>query len=357
MSLFPSLCNFYNGQISTPLCSCPLACFGKSEKEEEREREREKKCPDEYTASQEDLLIGGSLSPSVVELRPNPSRRLNETVQIPRDGPRQQLLEWVGRMRSERERKRKAGPPPTVHAPSSHLNQSRKPGWPCLLWSLSSETSTFRIKMISSGPPPKTPQHTHTHTAPKSDWDSFFWQTLSVCISSPLLVLHVLSVSLSSKLKDWKDSPPLHLSRAKPRALGDHVLFLFLSQLCIQKTPAKRGTVLWPRRDDGRPQPPTPPTERSMLMERRDGGSRRVFLPFHFFSSDTARGHRRRDGGSFSLPPRSTIGLPATSPVIYDAVKSYTVFSVASTKGHRVVLDASIYPVCRAALTSKKRNN
>lgn len=32
----------------------------------------EKKCPDEYTASQGDLLIGGSLSPSVVELRPNP---------------------------------------------------------------------------------------------------------------------------------------------------------------------------------------------------------------------------------------------------------------------------------------------
>lgn len=320
-----------------------------------RKREREKKCPDEYTASQEDLLIGGSLSPSVVELRPNPSRRLNETVQIPRDGPRQQLLEWVGRMRSERERKRKAGPPPTVHAPSSHLNQSRKPGWPCLLWSLSSETSTFRIKMISSGPPPKTPP-THTHST--EVWLRFFF------LANPLR-LHFLSPPRAScaicfslfEVKRLKRLPPLHLNRAKPRALGDHVLFLFLSQLCIQKTPAKRGTVLWPRRDDGRPQPPTPPTERSMLMERRDGGSRRVFLPFHFFSSDTARGHRRRDGGSFSLPPRSTIGLPATSPVIYDAVKSYTVFSVASTKGHRVVLDASIYPVCRAALTSKKRNN
>lgn len=239
MSLFPSLCNFYNGQISTPLCSCPLACFGKSEKEEEREREREKKCPDEYTASQEDLLIGGSLSPSVVELRPNPSRRLNETVQIPRDGPRQQLLEWVGRMRSERERKRKAGPPPTVHAPSSHLNQSRKPGWPCLLWSLSSETSTFRIKMISSGPPPKTPQHTHTHTAPKSDWDSFFWQTLSVCISSPLLVLHVLSVSLSSKLKDWKDSPPSISTVLNRERSGIMCCFCFCPNSASKKRPQK----------------------------------------------------------------------------------------------------------------------
>lgn len=86
------LCNFYNGQISAALCSCPLAA---------QNQKREKKCPDEYTASQEDLLIGGSLSPSVVELRPNPSLRLNETVQIPHDGPRQQLLEWVGRMRSK----------------------------------------------------------------------------------------------------------------------------------------------------------------------------------------------------------------------------------------------------------------
>lgn len=68
------------------------------------------KCPDEYTASQEDLLIGASLSPSVVELGPNPSLRPNETVQIPRDGPRQQLLEGVGRMSGGEHR----GPPPAV---------------------------------------------------------------------------------------------------------------------------------------------------------------------------------------------------------------------------------------------------
>ena len=207
MSLFPSLCNFYNGQISTPLCSCPLPCFGKSEKEEEREREREKKCPDEYTASQEDLLIGGSLSPSVVELRPNPSRRLNETVQIPRDGPRQQLLEWVGRMRSERERKRKAGPPPTVHAPSSHLNQSWKPGLTMFVVITKLGDFHFQDKDDFQRPSSKNPPNTHTHTTEVWLRFFFFWQTLSVCISSPLLVLHVLSVSLSSKLKDWKDSP------------------------------------------------------------------------------------------------------------------------------------------------------
>lgn len=94
----PSLRNFYNRQISMPLCSCPLATWNAGKK---------KKCPDEYTASQEDLLIGGSLSPCVVELRTNPFPQLNETVQIPHDGPRQQLLEWVGRMRSERKRRGK----------------------------------------------------------------------------------------------------------------------------------------------------------------------------------------------------------------------------------------------------------
>lgn len=57
---------------------------------------------DEYTASREDLLIGGSLSPSVVELRPNPSLWLNETVKITHDGSRQHPLEWLGRMRSTR---------------------------------------------------------------------------------------------------------------------------------------------------------------------------------------------------------------------------------------------------------------
>lgn len=72
-----------------------------SRSEIRKESEEKKKSPVEYTASQEDLLIGGSLSPSVVELRPNPSLRLNETVEIPRDGPRQHLLEWVGRMRSK----------------------------------------------------------------------------------------------------------------------------------------------------------------------------------------------------------------------------------------------------------------
>lgn len=118
------LCNFYNRQISMPLRSCPLAAWNSGKKS----------CPDEYTASQEDLLIGGSLSPCVVELRTNPFPQLNETVQIPHDGPRQQLLEWVGRMRSERKRKGKhPRPPPTVHTPRSHLNQSRNPGWPCLL--------------------------------------------------------------------------------------------------------------------------------------------------------------------------------------------------------------------------------
>lgn len=236
MSLFPSLCNFYNGQISTPLCSCPLACFGKSEKEEEREREREKKCPDEYTASQEDLLIGGSLSPSVVELRPNPSRRLNETVQIPRDGPRQQLLEWVGRMRSERERKRKAGPPPTVHAPSSHLNQSRKPGWPCLLWSLSSETSTFRIKMISSGPPPKTPQHTHSTEV----WLRFFF------LANPLR-LHFLSPPRAScaicfslfEVKRLKRLPPSISTVLNRERSGIMCCFCFCPNSASKKRPQK----------------------------------------------------------------------------------------------------------------------
>lgn len=118
------LCNFYSGQIRTPLLrSCPLQLLGNSETR--REKKKKKMCPDEYTASHGDLLIGGSLSPSVVELRPNPSVPLNETVQIPHDGPRQQLLEWVERMRSKEESRGKhPRPPPTVHAPWSHLNQS-----------------------------------------------------------------------------------------------------------------------------------------------------------------------------------------------------------------------------------------
>lgn len=70
----PSLRNFYNRQISMPLCSCPLATWNAGKK---------KKCPDEYTASQEDLLIGGSLSPCVVELRTNPFPQLNETTNSP----------------------------------------------------------------------------------------------------------------------------------------------------------------------------------------------------------------------------------------------------------------------------------
>lgn len=179
----PSLRNFYNRQISMPLCSCPLATWNAGKK---------KKCPDEYTASQEDLLIGGSLSPCVVELRTNPFPQLNETVQIPHDGPRQQLLEWVGRMRSERKRKGKhPRPPPTVHTPWSHLNQSWNPSWPCLLWSLSPETSTFRIKMILTSPSP------NPHT--KADLESFFGKlSLSafsfLCLS---LTLTALSCSVS----------------------------------------------------------------------------------------------------------------------------------------------------------------
>lgn len=76
----------------------------------------EKKRPDEYTASRGDLLIGGSVSPSVAELEPNP-----ETVKIPCDGPHQQLLEWEDELHEEGKRPR---PPPTVHTPWSHLSQS-----------------------------------------------------------------------------------------------------------------------------------------------------------------------------------------------------------------------------------------
>ena len=219
--------------------------------------------------------------------------------------------------------------------------------------------------MISSGPPPKTsPTHTHmhTHTPPQSDWDSFFWQTLSVCISSPLLVLHVLSVSLSLELKGLtRLSHPTESAfqcistvlNCEPAGI---MCWFFFVPTLYQKTTAERHRVVTAplQRPSSSPPLPSLPAERSMLIEKRDGGSRRVFLPFHFFSSDTARGHRRRDGGSFSLPPRSTIGLPATSPVIYDAVKMYTVFSVASTKGHRVVLDASISR-CAALLSHLKR--
>lgn len=52
---------------------------------------------------------------------------------------------------------------------------------------------------------------------------------------------------------------------------------------------------------------------------------RRRALAVPLSSPDTARGHERRDDGSFNLPSQQT-GLPATSRVIYDAVKIYTYF-------------------------------
>lgn len=57
-----------------------------------------------------------------------------------------------------------------------------------------------------------------------------------------------------------------------------------------------------------------------------------------------------------STCPPSTIGPPAMSPVIYDAVKMYTVFFCCLTKGHSVVLDASISR-CVAILSHLKKNN
>lgn len=57
-----------------------------------------------------------------------------------------------------------------------------------------------------------------------------------------------------------------------------------------------------------------------------------------------------------STCPRSTIGLPAMRPMIYDAVKMYTVFFCCFTKGHCVVLDASISR-CAVMLSHLKKNN
>lgn len=54
-------------------------------------------------------------------------------------------------------------------------------------------------------------------------------------------------------------------------------------------------------------------------------------LPFHFFLQ-TQPGDIGGGMMVASTCPRSTIGLPAMSPVIYDAVKMYTVFSVASPR-------------------------
>lgn len=71
------------------------------------------------------------------------------------------------------------------------------------------------------------------------------------------------------------------------------------------------------------------PKERSMPIET--GRRQTCFLPFHFFSSDAARGHRRRNDGS-SILPSAQLGCMPWAEVIYDAVKSYTAFSVASPR-------------------------
>lgn len=308
------------------------------------QKREKKKCPDEYTASQEDLLIGGSLSPSVVELRPNPSLRLNETVQIPHDGPRQQLLEWVGRMRSKGKGEgKRPRPPPTVHTPWSHLNQSWNPGWPCLLWSLSLETSTFRIKMISStGPASSKPTH--------QVWLRFFFLANSLKTAFSLPVSHSYSTFMSrSELKDREDFLPecisAHLTHAKPRALLDHVLFF-----CQR---AAKGTVLWLQRDYSPPAAAAHPAQREINADReRDRGSRHVFA-VPLLSSDTARGHRRRDDGSFNLPSQHNWAACHEPHDLWCRQNVHCFFGC-FTKGHCVVLDASISR-CAAMLSHLKK--
>ncbi|CAJ1081679.1 unnamed protein product, partial [Xyrichtys novacula] len=66
--------------------------------------------------------------------------------------------------------------------------------------------------------------------------------------------------------------------------------------------------------------PPALPVERSMLIEKETEGAD-MFLPFHFFLQ-TQPGDTGGGMMVASTCPRSTIGLPAMSPMIYDAVKS-----------------------------------
>lgn len=66
--------------------------------------------------------------------------------------------------------------------------------------------------------------------------------------------------------------------------------------------------------------------------------------PFHFLSSDAARGQRRSDGRQPPPALAAQLGRLPRGPVIYDAVRRYTVFSPRITEGHRVVWDAFISP-------------
>lgn len=188
-------------------------------------------------------------------------------------------------------------------------------------------------------------------------WLRFFFLANSHCLpflsSASRSLLQRFHVPFLSKLKHWEDFLPecisVHFNHAKSHALGDHVLFLLRLCKFRIKLPQSHSVVTTPWLS-----PLTPPTEISMLIEKGDGESRHVFA-VPLLSSDTARGLWRRDDGSFNLPSQHNWAACHEPHDLWCRQNVHSFFCC-FTKGHRVVLDASISR-CAAMLSHPKKNN
>ncbi|CAB1440554.1 unnamed protein product [Pleuronectes platessa] len=122
-----------------------------------------------------------------------------------------------------------------------------------------------------------------------------------------------LSLSIANSLQSAVPPPP-SVSRPLPCSLSTPETSLLLECIsvhlhhvhtpgsCAACVPTLSACASRRHRGLGVVQPPPLLPEGSMLLEKETEGAD-MFLPFHFFPSDTARGHgRRRDDGSFNLP-------------------------------------------------------
>lgn len=182
---------------------------------------------------------------------------------------------------TRKEEEKQPGPPPhSVHAPWSHLNQSRTPGWPRLQWLLS--LKTLRIKTISTEP---------THYV----WLRFsFWQTLFLFFFFsffPISALTLCFFYLSSKAAESSSQEAFHCISTMLNLWGC-VLLSSLSDL-FHKTPERNRpgcdykhlllSIVFP----------------SLLIKKKKEEKQAYS---RLLSPDAARGHQRRDDGSFNLP-------------------------------------------------------
>lgn len=175
--------------------------------------------------------------------------------------------------------------------------------------------------MISAGPPP------NPHT--KSDLDSLFLGELSLsAFSLPLSpsysTFRTLCLSLSQKAENTSSRSAFQCISTVPNLVHSGIMRCLCPYFVNSISKARyRGCTVTTAAH---------PAHREINADREGDRERAdMFLPFHFFLQ-TQPGDRGGGMMVASACPRSTIGLPATSSVIYDAVKMYTVFSLASPR-------------------------